>query len=139
MPIGGFDYLKTGYAPADSFISDYDTSTTAIASSTTADTFGSWNEIISSVGDRPVIIEVVSLPDIEGTIKQREIELGVGAASSETTVWISPTYSQESGAIKSWQYYPMIWVPSGSRVSARVRDESTTAFTTNVTIQYRKV
>ena len=135
MPIGGFGILTKGFSRE--IFHNYDTANTAITSSATANTFGSWVELITDVGDRDILILEVGIaidPGLAGN-DAIEVEIGIGAAASEVRRF--GVTRQGSSIDDTTIIFPVnARIPASSRLSARTKDENSAAEDQRVFITY---
>lgn len=110
-----------------------DTTLTAITSSASANTKGSWVELVASTGQacERMKIDIRSTTDDETFL----IDIGVGAAASESVV-ISNIQMWTNGP-RSATFTLPITIASGSRISARCQDSSGSG-TIDIAITYNE-
>lgn len=98
-----------------------------------ANAWGSWTELKSSTGIAATFL-IVTAADPNGG-NQIDVDIGVGASGSEVTV-VQALFLRSDGNLRNTSavYALPIAIPSGSRVSARIRG-ATASRTARVTIQ----
>ncbi|MEM2591603.1 MAG: hypothetical protein QXI60_03360 [Thermofilaceae archaeon] len=93
-----------------------------VRAGSTVDTFGSWAELVASVGVGRVLYAVVCAGNPDHS--DAELELGVGAAGSESTIlrYVIPNLNIGATASASWLLIPVGYVlPNNARLAARLR------------------
>jgi len=140
MSIGGTGRLRlpaNGSSSVDTYSQTRTCTTGWTASPGTAWVFGSWTQISADVGSKGIYIVSLALGDPSGI--NAILELGVGATSSEVTLYkFTSGYAanNEFGGYISLHDSP-IYVPPSSRLAMRVKDADTSiANTYELVINY---
>lgn len=113
------------------------TNGTAVTAAGSADTKGSWAELISSTSESAVMIVVHIMHGTpSGSGNDFLIDIGVGAAASEEIIvsnLIGSRPTTITGSAESKQYAFPINISKGSRIAARIQC-SNASFVANVTV-----
>ena len=99
--------------------------------SASANTFGSWTQLVANVGAGKRLIGVVVAPDVAATTTPWEMEFGEGAAGAEAAVARVGGITQEvSNVGRTPVLVFWLWksLTSGARLSARVKSSQAAAF-----------
>ena len=91
----------------------------AVTSSASADTFGNWATLKSSTAARVDAVHLTIIPTT-GAGRNFILELGTGAALSETTLVAIPVFVPSVN--KAMRIMLPLTIPSGTRVAARCKD-----------------
>ena len=97
---------------------------TTVSASASANTFGSWAELVANVGAGKRLIGVVILADVAASTTYWEMEFGEGAAGAEAAVARVEGAMQElSGVGRTPAVVFWLWksLTSNARLSARVK------------------
>ncbi len=99
---------------------------TAIVTAGGLDAYGSWAELIAATTEDRVWC-VVSMFQHRSS-RRAELDIGVGAGGSEVPIMAALPFfksngDQEGVTYSAYHYFP-ISVPSGSRIAARIKDNS---------------
>lgn len=104
-----------------------------VSSSTSADTYGSWTEMRAASGNALYIVGVTLRGDSNALYTQ--LDIGTGAAASETSVSEALFRSDGNAAIDQTVYFPYpIAVAANTRIACRVADEDAAARSASVTL-----
>ena len=138
MPIGGYGVLIKNHSR--DIIDSYATASTDIPSGATANAFGAWVQLFADIGDRDILIVELLITSAITTLERSAWELGIGASSSESRIFglDIPITGVNSDVVPMVFSSLNIRVPSGSRLSARVKD-STTAGDHFIAVNYIKL
>ena len=104
----------------------------SLAPGASSGVYGSWTEVVASAASDLVVAGLVP-----GTMATCDVELGVGGAGSESGIGVWKFAGGETGAQTNMVLLPVAVggrVPSGSRISARVRSDA--GASTTVTLSY---
>lgn len=104
---------------------------TALAAAGTAHTKTSWTQLIASTAyDSYGVVVAISQTPTASTNIRRLVDIGIGAASSEVVLLpdlnAGNTGLWNSAAATPAMYYFPVFVPAGTRISARHQSSSTT-------------
>lgn len=134
MPIAGFGVLTQGQAREN--VGRY--TGTSFNSSASANVFGSWVELLSSVGSIDILVQQVHIRTSDTLTKLFEIEIGIGSAGSEVTVYNHVGYI-EADVNLAVSAFPNIRIPAGSRLAFRARDSIASALPYQAPFDYIKL
>ena len=102
-----------------------------VSTSATADEFGSWVELYASASGKLILIGVSMANNVYGLLTLCELQIGFGASGSEVAQLAVPVHIVRlptGGAdtlVAPAAYIPvLLTVPSNTRVSVRMRDNS---------------
>ena len=106
---------------------------TTVTSSASADTYGSWTEMRAATGNALYIVGVTVRGHSNAAYTQ--LDIGTGAAASETSVSEARFRSDASNAIDQTVYFPYpIAVAASTRIACRTADEDASARDASVTL-----
>jgi len=106
---------------------------TTVASSASANTYGSWTEMRSAAGNALYIVGV-SLYALN-TVQYTQLDIGTGAAASETSVSEVLFNTDATNGIDQTVYLPYpIAVAASTRIACRTADEDASARNSRVTL-----
>lgn len=93
----------------------------AVTSSATANTFGSWVELIGSTAFEAQQV-VFSFSPVDVTINQYRCQLGIGAAAAEVVITQGVGMQDAGDYATGFSTFLGRRIPAGSRLAARVED-----------------
>lgn len=106
---------------------------TTVTSSASADTYGSWTEMRAASGNALYIVGV-SL-SVTTSAAYTQLDIGTGAAASETSVSETKFRSDENNDVDQTIYFPYpIAVAASTRIACRTADEDAIARNSTVTL-----
>jgi len=108
---------------------------TNVASAAGDDTFGSWTELVADVGTGQRLIWV----DIQVRSTSEfscEVEIGEGAAASETVIATTSFYHYSGAGANTGRHYMWRAITDSARLSARVRDQGGGAINFRINVGY---
>ena len=121
---------SSGAVSAHSYDTMPDNDQTALTANASADTFGSWAAIVTTVGSVDVWLCGV-LCDDGSADTDAKVDIGTGPIGTATSKAVVPYNGQ---AEVNWNFPYPIRVPSGTAVEGRVKTGNTLASTVDVVV-----
>ena len=121
---------SSGAVSAHSYDTLPDNDQTALTANASADTFGAFSAIVTTVGAVDVWLCGVFCTDGSADTDAK-VDIATGAAASETSKAVVPYNGQ---AEVNWAFPYPLRVPSGTRVAGRVKTGNTLASTVDVVV-----
>jgi hypothetical protein len=123
---------SSGAVASHSYDTLPDNDQTALTANASADTFGSYAALATTVGSADVWLCGALIADGSVDIDSK-VELATGASGSETAKIVMPHNGTTDG---TWSFPYPLRVPSGTRLAGRVKTGDTTAATNDVVAFY---
>jgi hypothetical protein len=113
--------------------------TVTVTADVTTHTKGAWTELIASTTDDSDFLMLFVVNSQSGAATQGLIDIGVGSAGNETVIVANAVGGQinNQAAIQKVDQYFSVFIPKGSRVSARVQNVvSSRTASVNITLGF---
>lgn len=109
-------------------------------SSATGDAYGSYAEIINTIGANPIVILGIQITKIQAD-SSSNVNIATGIAESEVSLCTIGFYNTNISLVGVYQsqFFPVfIRIPAGTRLSVRAKDNVASALTYVINIYYRR-